>query len=73
MLVTRLSIKIHTIVALDLIVILSQEKRVGTQKVARLVRHVHHSIGNARYDDLKSHNENTKYLCRLAFVVLLSL
>jgi hypothetical protein len=52
-LVTRLSIKIHTIVALDPSVIILKAKRVGTQKVAQLVRHVHHLIGSAKYGDFK--------------------
>ncbi len=65
MLVTRLSIKIHTIVALDPSVIILKAKRVGTQKVAQLVRHVHHLIGSAKYIFAKSHIENTKSFCPL--------
>ncbi len=60
MLVTRLSLKIHTIVALEPSVIILKAKRVGTQKVAQLVRHVHHPIGSAKYVFAKSHIENTK-------------
>ncbi len=49
-LVIQLAMLMHTIVAQDLHAIILQTKRVGTQKVARLVRHVHHLIGNAKYD-----------------------
>jgi hypothetical protein len=45
--------KLRIIVVLETIVIISKAKRVGTQKVARLVQHVHHPIGNAKYVDLK--------------------
>jgi hypothetical protein len=52
-LVTRLSLKVHTIVALDPSVIILQAKRVGTQMMVLLVQHVHHPIGSAKYDDFK--------------------